>query len=175
MAVNRGKQFENVIEESFKKVSNTSVTRIHDQTNGYLGSSNVCDYLVYHRPYLYAIECKSVHGNTLSIYSKSKDKKPHDYGNISNKQWNGLLEMSAVRGVFAGILCWWVDKDVTMFIPIQMLKAMRDSGAKSVRYDCDMFTINNKMYTATKISGRKKRVFYDYDMQIFFWEMEGKL
>ena len=40
---NRGKQFEDVIETAFEKVPNTSVVRLHDQTTGYLGSTNHCD------------------------------------------------------------------------------------------------------------------------------------
>lgn len=173
MATNRGKQFEGVVHKCFASVPDTSVTRLKDDTMHKKGVANPCDFLVFHKPYLYAIECKSVHGNTLSIYSKSKDTKhPHDYGNITNKQWEGLLEMSLVKGVFAGVLCWWVNKDVTMFIPIQMLKAIRDSGAKSVRYDCDMFTDGTQMFTATQLTGRKKRILFEYDVAKFFKEME---
>lgn len=174
MKTNRGKKFEGVIHEAFGKLPNVSITRIHDQTTHYKGSTNVCDFIAYHKPYLYAIECKSVHGNTLSIYSKSKDPKtPHDYGNITNTQWKGLLEMSLVKGVFAGVLCWWVDKNVTMFIPIQMLEAIRNSGAKSIRYDCDIFEDDNKIYTATQLTGKKKRVFFDYNVAKFLQEMEN--
>lgn len=43
MAVNRGKKFENVIREAFEKVPNVSVDRLHDQTNGFKGSQNICD------------------------------------------------------------------------------------------------------------------------------------
>ena len=67
MSVNRGKDFEKVIKESFEKVPNTSVVRLHDQTNGFAGSTNPCDFLIYHAPHLYALECKSVHGNTLPL------------------------------------------------------------------------------------------------------------
>lgn len=173
MAVNRGKQFEGVIQECFEKTPDVSVTRIHDQTNGYLGSSNVCDFLIFHKPYLYAIECKSVHGNTLSIYSKTKDPAhPHDYGNITNKQWHGLLEMSCVTGVYAGIMCWWIDRDVTKFIPIQMLKAIRDAGNKSISWERDFFVHEDRIYTTTEMIGRKKRIFFDYNIPQFLKEME---
>lgn len=43
MAENRGKKFENVIRESFLKVPNVSIDRLHDQTNGFKGSQNICD------------------------------------------------------------------------------------------------------------------------------------
>ena len=83
--INRGKQFENVIKESFQKVSNVSIDRLHDQTTGFANSANICDFIVYKEPYEYYIECKSVHGNTLP------------FSNISDTQWNGLLEKSKIE------------------------------------------------------------------------------
>ena len=166
MAKNRGKQFENCIEESFLKVPGASVDRLHDQTTGYQGSSNICDFVVYKKPYEYYFECKSVHGNTLSIHSIPKpDKKGvlHGfYGNITDTQWEGLLEKSALPGVTAGVICWWIDKDVTMFLPIQKLVLARESGNKSIRYD-----IPNMIH----ITGKKKRVFFDYDMERLLQEI----
>ncbi len=172
----RGKKFEDVVKESFEKVHNVQVTRLKDDTFGFKGAKNPCDFLVFHQPYLYAIECKSKHNNLLSIYSVSKDaNKPHDYGDITNGQWEGLLEMSQVKGVVAGVMCWWVNQDVTKFIPIQMLVAMREYGHKSIRFDCDMFVDKDgKMHTATDIVGDKKRVYYNYNMVQFLREMEVK-
>lgn len=43
MGQNRGKQFEQVVREAFEKVPNVSIDRLHDQTNGFLGSQNICD------------------------------------------------------------------------------------------------------------------------------------
>ena len=151
MSVNRGKDFEKVIKEAFEKVPNTSVVRLHDQTNGFVGSANPCDFLIYHRPCLYAIECKSVHGNTLP------------FSNISKFQWQSLLDMSAVDGVFAGVMCWWIDKDVTLFIDIRRLEYLRNVGLKSIRYDNEEWTD-----LIVPIKGKKKRVFFEYDMGEFF-------
>lgn len=183
MAENRGKKFEDVIEESFEKVSNTSVVRLHDQTTGYIGSTNHCDFIVYRKPKELHIECKSIHGNTLSIFSTPKPDRNgvlHGfYGNITDAQWKGLLEKSKIDGVVAGVICWWVDKDVTLFIPIQLLQYLYDKGDKSVRYDCDWsigepgekpFTFKN-VYKCIPIQGKKKRVFFDYYMDKFFEEV----
>lgn len=172
MAVNRGKQFEDIIKESFLKVTDVSIDRLHDQTNGYLGSSNICDFIVYKKPYEYYIECKSVHGNTLSIHSNDPKKK---YGNITNKQWEGLLEKSKIKGVFAGIICWWIDKDITRFIPIQVLQCEKNSGMKSIRYDADLGIGYQEEYQFSPVidlKGKKKRVFFDYDMDDFFHQIE---
>lgn len=146
---NRGKQFEAVVREAFEKVPGVSIDRLHDQTTGFKGSSNICDFIVYREPYEYYFECKSVHGNTLP------------FRNISATQWNGLLEKSFIEGVTAGIICWWIDKDTTKFIPIQTLQKLLNSGNVSYRYDWDS-------YGVVEIKGKKKRVFFDYDMKEFF-------
>lgn len=151
--INRGKQFENVIRDSFLKIPNVSVDRLHDQMTGFkVTSANVCDFIVYKKPYEYYIECKSVHGASLP------------FSNITDNQWNGLLEKSKIDGVFAGVVCWFIDKDVTLFISIQTLRHYKlNYGAKSVRFDCG---------GCIEIKGKKKRVLFDYDMQTFFNEME---
>lgn len=146
MSVNRGKQFEGVVKEAFEKVPHTFVLRLHDQTTGYLGSANICDFIVYNEPNLFLIECKSVHGNTFS------------FSNISSTQLKGLDDASRKLGVRAGILCWWIDHDVTKFIYIDDIMWYMKRGAKSMRYD-DIEGI--------VINGTKKRVFFDYDMEEF--------
>lgn len=156
MAENRGKQFEEQIKKSFERVKGVSVDRLHDQTTGYLGSTNICDFIVYKKPYEYYIECKSVHGNTLP------------FSNITDTQWDGLLEKSKIEGVFAGVICWWIDKDVTKFIPIQTLQELKSLGYKSVRYDAgipDYLNYADSEYCMVEIQGEKKRVFFDYDMK----------
>lgn len=177
MSPNRGKQFENVIREAFERVPNVSIDRLHDQTNGFKGSQNICDFIVYKEPYEYYIECKSVHGNTLSIHSNPKTDKHgrlHGfYGAITDTQWEGLLEKSKIEGVYAGIICWWIDKDVTRFIPIEVLQKMREDGKKSIHYSWDHYfwgdyTVNYTMY---QLKGKKKRVFFDYSMEDFFNEI----
>ena len=154
MSQNRGKIFEHIIKQAFQKVSGVSIDRLHDQTTGFKGSQNICDFIVYKEPYEYYIECKSVHGNTLP------------FRNITDTQWDGLLEKSKIEGVYAGVICWWIDKDFTKFIPIQLLQAMKEHNMKSIRYD---FTLFGKD-CCIEIKGKKKRVFFDYDMREFLNE-----
>lgn len=159
MAVNRGKQFENVIRECLERVANVSVDRIHDQTTGFRGSSNICDIIAYRYPNEFYFECKTVHGNVLP------------FKNISDKQWEGLVEKSTKLGVFAGIICWWVDKDITTFIPIELLHVFRWCGKKSIRYDCDYNLFG--AYRMLQIKGKKRRVFFDYDLKGFLDELQS--
>lgn len=146
MAVNRGKQFEEIIKQAFLQVPDTSVDRLHDQTTGYLGSANICDFIIYRYPYQYYIECKTIHGNTFPL------------DNLTDNQRNGLLDKSRIKGVIAGVIIWWVDKDITRFIPIQTIKTLRDNKFKSIRFD--MTTL-----PTIEVKGKKKRVFFDYDME----------
>lgn len=157
MAENRGKQFENIIKEAFEKVPDTSVVRLHDQTTGYIGSSNHCDFIVYHNPNELHIECKSVHGNTFP------------FSNITDTQYRGLLEKSKVEGVIAGVICWWVDKDITLFIPINTIRVWKEqTDMKSVPYNIDEYD-----WDIVKVNGKKKRVFFEYDMEAFLKEVSN--
>ena len=161
MAVNRGKNFERVIKESFLKVPEVSIDRLHDQTNGYAGSWNICDFIVYKEPYEYYIECKSVKGASLPFV------------NITDNQWSGLLEKSKIKGVCAGIICWFIDKDVTKYIPIEALEAMKQDEMKSVNYQWENYigSYYAKNYPILTIPAKKKRIFFDYDMETFFREV----
>ena len=164
MGVNRGKNFERVIKDAFLKVPGVSIDRLHDQTNGYAGSWNICDFIVYKKPYEYYIECKSVKGASLP------------FANITDNQWSGLLEKSHIPGVCAGIICWFIDKDVTKFIPIQALQAMKIDDMKSVKYSWDNYVASYYIqnYPIIEMRGKKKRIFFDYDMTAFFEEVNAK-
>lgn len=155
MAENRGKKFEKVIREAFEKVPDISIDRLHDQTTGFKGSQNICDFIVYKKPYEFYIECKSVRGASLP------------FSNITNTQYSGLLEKSKIPGVYAGIICWFIDKDVTVYIPIQILSEMRYYGkVRSVNY---LFRGYGDL-PIIEIPAVKKRVFFDYDMGAFLNE-----
>ena len=153
------KEFEQQIFKDFSKVEGVSIDRIPDQVTKYKGSSsNICDYLVYKYPKLVYLECKTVHGDRLA------------FSNIRDNQWKGLTEKSQIPGVTAGVICWWVDRDVTLFFPIKTLIQISQWGDKSVRYDvydkllCDKFDDN----LIIKIEGKKKRVLFNYDFSEFF-------
>jgi hypothetical protein len=124
--------------------------------NGFAGSANISDFIMYKYPYEYYIECKSVHGNTLPL------------SNISKNQWDGLIEKSKIDGVFAGVICWWIDKDVTKFISAEELNMCKRNDYKSIRVDHESFCVDGFI----DIEGKKKRVFFEYDMEQFFKTMD---
>ena len=152
MGENRGKQFEGIVRECFERAG-FCIDRLHDQTNGFKGSQNICDFVVFRQPNIMYLECKSCHGNTFPL------------SNITQTQWNGLLEKDLFQGVYAGVMIWWIDKDVTKFLPIYDLQILADSGAKSIRFDTAL---------GIEVPGKKKRVFFEYDMEKFWEELKNE-
>lgn len=163
-AVNRGKNFEDNVKEDIERLGNVYIQRLYDPQGGYSSVSNPCDFVAFKRPQFYMLECKSTHANTLSIYTAPNPKKKK-YGAFSNTQWEEMLKASK-KGVVAGGLVWWIDHDVTKFIPIQELEKIRNTGAKSIRYDLD---IPNSLI----IKSKKKIVYFEYDFTELFSKYEN--
>ncbi len=148
MSINRGKQFENLIQEQLKKVPEISIDRLYDVTTGYKNQNNPCDFIVFDHGTQNYIECKSVHGNTLNFKS-----------HIRQNQWDKLLQKSYVPGVNAGILVWFIDNDVTLWLDIKYLQDLKENGYKS-------FNVGDDGYDY-KLKSIKKRIFFEYDMEDF--------
>lgn len=150
MGVSRGKDFEERIKEAFLRLPNTYIQRLYDSTSGFMGVHNPCDFIVYKLPILFCIECKSCYGNTLP------------WANITDNQWRELLDLDQKRGIVAGYMVWFIDRDITLFIPATEMARYREQGKKS--FNVKDFTKVCCCY----IPGKKKRVFFDYDMTNFF-------
>jgi len=151
MSINRGKQFEDNLKKQFEKVPDTLCLRLYDVTTGYKNQNNICDFIVFNRGTLNLLECKAIHGNTLNFKSHIRDN-----------QWDGLLKSSYIPGVNAGILCWFMDWDITVFLPIEYLQYMLEDGYKSFNIRKDINKIPRII-----LDGVKKRVFFDYDLEKF--------
>ena len=126
---------------------------------GYKEINNPCDLIVFKqgvyphiRPVLNLFECKAIHGNTLNFKS-----------NIRENQWQKLLEYSQITGINAGVICWFIDHDVTVYLSIEYLQELKESGYKS-------FNINKDGYDY-KLLGKKKKVFFEYDLEKFLEDM----
>lgn len=107
--------------------------------------------MVYKEGTLNYFECKAIHGNTLNFKSYIRDN-----------QWNGLLAKSFISGINAGIICWFIDVDKTVFLDIQDLQYLSECENKSFNIMKDI----NKI-PVTEIDGIKKRVFFEYNLEKF--------
>lgn len=149
MGVSRGKQFEKQIREALEKYpTQISVDRFADPMAGYAGIRNICDFTVYQMPFKYYFECKSIHGNTLSFG-----------GSITKDQWDGLYQKSKITGVYAGVIVWFIDHDLTVYVPIQELVRLKNKGCKSLNAN-QLAEVNH-----FAIPAKKKRILFEYDMK----------
>lgn len=124
-------------------------------TMGYQQINNPCDFIIYKYPNILYLECKAVHGNTLNFKS-----------DIRENQWDRLLKYSEVEGVNAGILCWFIDLDLTIFLDIYWLQRLKELNYKSFNAKNDLEAI-----PTTQIKGVKKRLFFNYDLEKFLEEI----
>lgn len=162
--MNRGKDFE----ETFKKQMVTGgfdVNRVCDNTAGYMGGRNICDFITYVYPNIFYFELKSTKGNTLP------------FSNISKNQWVGLLEKEKIEGAGAGIIVWFLEHDKTFFVSASCLQAIKNEGVfkslhiRDLRLKSEEFQ-KGRYHKCFEIPGVKKRVFFDYDMQVFKQNLE---
>lgn len=148
MANNYGKKFEVKFKEDFSKLQDVSIDRIYDVTSGYAHISNVCDFICYHCPNIFYIECKSHEGNTfpfskLTQYDKLKDKV-------------------GIKGVRAGVVLWMIDHSIVVYLPISTVTQMMRDGKKSF----NIKTLQDKTYNIIEIPSEKKKVFLDSDYSV---------
>ncbi len=153
--MNRGKQFEQVIREAFEKLQYISIDRLPDPMGGYLGVRNICDFVIYKYPFQLYLECKVQQGNTLN------------WARITENQWQGLQTKSLIFGIIAGVLVWFIDHDITTFVPIQELTRLKEAGQKSLKVQ----DLQSGEVEHIALCGRKKRVFFDYDVKRFLAEI----
>lgn len=158
MSKNRGKKFEDVIKQSFLEVDGVDITRLRDAPRKMKNVDNPSDFIVYKKPHEIYIECKSHKGNTLPFTC------------IREEQITGMLEKSKIEGVLAGVIVWFIDHDLTVWIPINEIVFWRDIGNKSI----NIKNIQDKHTERIRhivIQGKKKRIYYDYDMSTFLEEL----
>lgn len=121
--MNIGKQFESNFKNSVSKCyPKLSVTRLYDATGGY-AVKNICDFILYSYPHQYFMELKAYKGNTINFKV------------LTSTQYNGLLEVSNVMGVYAGVLFKFNDYNEAYFVPIGVIHKMKESGLKSIHID----------------------------------------
>lgn len=145
MVESLGKKFEHQLSNQFIK-QEICFDRLKDDMSGLKGSSNIADFIVFYDKNLFYLECKTVHGNLFN------------YRLLRDNQYEGLLNKCKYDNTYPGVLLWFVDHDITVFIPITHIKQMKLQGEKSFKY-YDIPPV------CTVFHGVKKRVFFDYDLK----------
>lgn len=159
---NKGKAFEQVVHKAFLQVSDVSIDRLRDAPRKLKGVDNPSDFIVYKMPHELYVECKSHHGNTLP------------FSCIREEQINGMIEKSKIEGVKCGVIVWFIDHDLTVWYPIELVVERILALDKSLNVkDVDLWS--SYVWGVDKrcivIHGTKKRVYFDYDMQRFLEDL----
>lgn len=149
MAENKGKKFEAKFRADFlKSVPNPTIDRLYDQVSGYKTISTISDFIGYSYPNIFYLECKSIKGNTFPL------------SNLT--QYDKLIAKVGIKGVRVGVVVWFYDKDVVMYVPIKTITQLYNDGKKSI--NCSK--ILDEGYRAFVIPSTKKRVFMDSNYSI---------
>lgn len=158
MAVNRGKAFESKFKQDFQMMDQVSIDRIYDSVSGFRGIKNICDFICYKYPFIFYLECKSILGNTFPL------------GNLT--QYDKLLEKKNKKGVNAGVIIWFIDKQSIVYISIEEFERIKNSGYKSINFNK---MINNPDFNIVLIPGKVKRTYVSGDYSILLKIAEEKL
>ena len=141
-----GKKFE----AHFKKnwidtVPESFIYRLNDQMSGYMGSSNISDFICYKKPELFLIECKAHSGNTFPF--------------SAFRQYEDLSHWSNLDGVHPGVILWLYDHDVIIWVPIKTFMKLKSEDKKSfnIKY------LGNPDYESVIIPTKKLRTVLDGD------------
>ena len=119
MSTNYGKKFEERFKiDWLKSFPDSTITRLYDNTSGYLSISNISDYICYNYPNQYFIECKSHKGASIPFDKITQYKK--------------MKNVVGKKGVRVGIILWLYEKDVIYYIPVSTITQMKKDGEKSV-------------------------------------------
>ena len=157
MAINRGKQFENVFVKCWEKSFPTSfLLRLPDQMSGYkVSAKNLCDFIGFNDGILYLLEIKTHKGASLPLNNITQYQKMRKYINVNK--------------VRVGVILWLVEKDIILYIPISTIEKLYNDNKKSVGLKA-----LNDGYNIKIIPSVKKRVFMDSDYSILMDLQEGE-
>ena len=150
------KNFEAKFKEDFSKIPESTIDRLYDTTNGFHGISNPCDFIGYVYPNIFYLEIKTTKGNTLPLDRIT--------------QYDKLIKKSGIKGVRAGVIVWFYEKDKIIYVPISQVKKMKDDDKKSINLKN---LLDNNEYKHYNIIGVKKRTYFDSDYSILTQTGEG--
>ncbi len=153
---NIGKKFEEAVRKSFELVPDVSIDRLRDAPKKLKGVDNPSDFIVYKKPHELYVECKSHRGNTLP------------FSCIRKEQLDGMSEKWLKPGVVAGFIIWFIDHDLTVWVSIDMIKTLMWFGYKSLNIK-DLEKIPHLV-----VPGKKKRIYFEYDMKQFLEDLYGR-
>lgn len=148
MALNYGKAFESKFKEDFLKVQDATIDRLYDPTGGYACIKNICDFIGYIYPNIFYIECKSIKGSTFPLAKLT--------------QYDKLISKAGITGVRVGVVIWFYEKNLVLYVPITTVAKLKNDEKKSI----NVKYLNTKEYNIIEVPSKLKRIFMDSDYSI---------
>lgn len=147
MKTDLGKKFEEIFRLDWKKCfPNTFIFRLKDLMNGYKETSqNPCDFICFPGKSLFLMECKEHKGASIPF--------------TAIPQYERLLEYKGLPNVYPGVVIWFSEKDLVVWVSVEDMEKMFLAGEKSI----GIRMLENKSYNIIVLPSVKKRVFLETD------------
>lgn len=149
-----GKKFEDRFKKDYQGCfPNTMIYRLPDQQSGYAGggSSNPCDFLCYSGDCVLMVECKA-HAKASIPFT-------------AIPQYDRLLDYKGKYKTFPGVLIWFYEKDIIIWVSIEEMEKMVLDGEKSIGLRMiDEKKPYPKSYNIIKVPAKKLRTFMEADL-----------
>lgn len=158
---NLGKAFEDRVKKDWLRCfPDTLCYRLPDQQSGYAGGggSNPCDFFCFTGNELLMIECKAHAGSSISF--------------SEIRQYDKMLGYKNLKNVYPGVLVWFYEKDIIIWVSIEEMEKMVNDGEKSI--GLRMMKENYpKKYRIINIPATKLRTFMEADLNYLVEVLNG--
>jgi hypothetical protein len=150
-----GKKFEDRFKKDYERCfPKTMIYRLPDQQSGYAGggSQNPCDFFCYPGDCVLMVECKAHKGASIPF--------------TDIPQYERQLDYKGLKKTFPGVLVWFYEKDVIIWVSIEEMEKMVLEGEKSIGLRMiDEKKPYKKSYTIYKLPATKLRTFMEADLK----------
>lgn len=142
-----GKKFEDKFKHDWQRCfPGTWQFRLKDQMTGYKETSqNPCDFLCFPGSRLFMVECKEHLGASIPF--------------SAIPQFERLLEYENIKNVSPGVVIWFSEKDLVIWVSIYTMDQMVKDGEKSI----GIRMLKEGKYDIKVLPSTKKRLFMDTD------------
>ncbi len=143
------KKFEDKMKSDWLKFPDTSIDRLYDHMDKQrYGIRNICDFIAYHYPNIFYIDCKTHKG----------DRFP-----LTFSQYDDMVKKVGIKGVRSGLVLWFYEHDLIVYLPLRTCREFRESGRKSITIK-QLVDGENCIF----IPSEKLRVFFNSDYSVLF-------
>ena len=158
-----GKKFEDRFRKDYKQCfPDTFIYRLPDQQSGYAGggSQNPCDFICYPGSLELMVECKAHKGASIPF-----SKIP---------QYERMLDYKGLHKTFPGVVVWFYEKDIVIWVSIEEMEKMVLDGEKSIGLRMlQNKNDNEKAYNIITIPSTKLRAFMESDYTYLVKQLEA--